>query len=290
MILIADSGSTQTKWAGVAGEATRLFRTPGMNPYYQTEAEMEETIRRDLLPQLPPEARIEAIYFYGAGCAFPEKNRSVERAIRANIPARVMVRSDLWAAAHALCGTEAGIPCILGTGSNSCLYDGQQIREQVSPLGFILGDEGSGAVLGKLLVGDCLKGLLPPEISRRFLEECCFGRRSGVAVLSLEEEQAVYHCLSAERFASFRQKQLAFFTEVLEVFGAPAGRVDPMLFGNTALAMMMVRKAIPEQMPFLFPEAADAMVRFQIDALVAALEAARGEDAPRKETPHDTDA
>ena len=110
------------------------------------------------------------------------------------------------------------------------------------------------------------------------------------AVLSLEEEQAVYHCLSAERFASFRQKQLAFFTEVLEVFGAPAGRVDPMLFGNTALAMMMVRKAIPEQMPFLFPEAADAMVRFQIDALVAALEAARGEDAPRKETPHDTDA
>ena len=101
MILIADSGSTQTKWAMVAGEATHLFRTPGMNPYYQTEAEMEETIRRDLLPQLPPEARIEAIYFYGAGCAFPEKNRSVERAIRANIPARVMVRSDLWAAALA---------------------------------------------------------------------------------------------------------------------------------------------------------------------------------------------
>ena len=83
---------------------------------------------------------------------------------------------------------------------------------------------------------------------------------------------------------------LPFLHSVLEVFGAPAGRVDPMLFGNTALAMMMVRKAIPEQMPFLFPEAADAMVRFQIDALVAALEAARGEDPPRKETPHDTDA
>ena len=170
MILIADSGSTQTKWAGVAGEATHHFRTPGMNPYYQTEAEMEETIRRDLLPQLPPEARIEAIYFYGAGCAFPEKNRSVERAIRANIPARVMVRSDLWAAAHALCGTEAGIPCILGTGSNSCLYDGQQIREQVSPLGFILGDEGSGAVLGRRLVGDCLKRQMPARLAQALLE------------------------------------------------------------------------------------------------------------------------
>ena len=170
MILIADSGSTQTKWAGVAGEATHLFRTPGMNPYYQTEAEMEETIRRDLLPQLPPEARIEAIYFYGAGCAFPEKNRSVEKAIRANIPARVMVRSDLWAAAHALCGTEAGIPCILGTGSNSCLYDGQQIREQVSPLGFILGDEGSGAVLGRRLVGDCLKRQMPARLAQALLE------------------------------------------------------------------------------------------------------------------------
>ena len=170
MILIADSGSTQTKWAGVAGEATHHFRTPGMNPYYQTEAEMEETIRRDLLPQLPPGAHVEAVYFYGAGCAFPEKNRSVERAIRANIPARVMVRSDLWAAAHALCGTEAGIPCILGTGSNSCLYDGQQIREQVSPLGFILGDEGSGAVLGRRLVGDCLKRQMPARLAQALLE------------------------------------------------------------------------------------------------------------------------
>lgn len=170
MILIADSGSTQTKWAGVTGEATHHFRTPGMNPYYQTEAEMEETIRRDLLPQLPPGARVEVVYFYGAGCAFPEKNRSVERAIRANIPARVMVRSDLWAAAHALCGTEAGIPCILGTGSNSCLYDGQQIREQVSPLGFILGDEGSGAVLGRRLVGDCLKRQIPARLAQALLE------------------------------------------------------------------------------------------------------------------------
>lgn len=170
MILIADSGSTQTKWAMVAGGKTQRFRTPGMNPYYQTEAEMEETIRRELLPQLPAGTRLEAIYFYGAGCAFPEKNRSVEKAIQANIPAPVTVRSDLWAAVHALCGTEAGIPCILGTGSNSCLYDGHQILEQISPLGFILGDEGSGAVLGKRLVGDCLKHQLPPRLAQALFE------------------------------------------------------------------------------------------------------------------------
>lgn len=170
MILIADSGSTQTKWALVTNEATQRFRTPGMNPYYQTEAEMEETIRRALLPQLPPGARVETVYFYGAGCAFPEKNQSVEKAIQANIPTKVCVQSDLWAAAHALCGTEAGIPCILGTGSNSCLYDGHQICEQVSPLGFILGDEGSGAVLGRRLVGDCLKRQMPAQLVQALFE------------------------------------------------------------------------------------------------------------------------
>lgn len=83
--------------------------------------------------------RIDAIYFYGAGCAFPEKNRIVEEAITPYIPAPIEVYSDLMAAARALCGSRPGIACILGTGSNSCLYDGTEITEHISPLGFILG-------------------------------------------------------------------------------------------------------------------------------------------------------
>lgn len=144
--------------------------TAGTNPYFQTREEIAGEIRENLLPALGGE-RIDALFFYGAGCAFPEKNRIVEEAIAPYIPVPIAVHSDLMAAARALCGTRPGIACILGTGSNSCLYDGREITEHISPLGFILGDEGSGAVLGKLLVGDCLKRQLPEPLIRKFMEQ-----------------------------------------------------------------------------------------------------------------------
>ena len=172
MQLIADSGSTKTTWCVAdKGSAVAQRLTGGMNPFFQSEEEMRRLLVEELLPGLKGFA-ITQIFFYGAGCAFPEQTEAVRRAVLSLWNgADVRVESDLVGAAHSLCGDEAGIACILGTGSNSCLYDGRSIRQQVSPLGFILGDEGSGAVLGKLLVGDCLKGQLPPEISRRFLEE-----------------------------------------------------------------------------------------------------------------------
>lgn len=112
--------------------------------------------------------KIDAVYFYGAGCAFPEKNEIVHNAIYRHIPVTIEVGSDLLAAARSLCRHEAGIACIMGTGSNSCYYDGKEIVNNISPLGYILGDEGSGAVLGKLLVGDCLKNQLTPELKEKF--------------------------------------------------------------------------------------------------------------------------
>ena len=144
-------------------------KTAGINPYYQEEADIATTIGGELVPALGG-VMVDRVYFYGAGCAFEEKNRQVARAINRFIPAPVEVASDLMAAARALCGDRPGIACILGTGSNSCLYDGRRIVEQVSPLGFILGDEGSGAVLGKLFVGDCLKRQLPEALAREFME------------------------------------------------------------------------------------------------------------------------
>lgn len=171
MIVIADSGSTKTEWCLVDERGQLLSRcfTPGMNPYFQTEEQMKAMIQQILYPQWA-ESAIEAIYFYGAGCAFPEKNALVEKAIHSCWSVPVEVNSDLMAAAHALCGTETGIACILGTGSNSCLYDGKEVKEQISPLGFILGDEGSGAVLGRTLIGDCLKRQLPASLCQEFLE------------------------------------------------------------------------------------------------------------------------
>ena len=148
MIAIADSGSTKTEWCLVekTGQIHSRCFTPGMNPYFQSEEQMTTMIQQVLYPQWTGLV-IDAVYFYGAGCAFPEKNVLIEKAIHSCWSVPVEVNSDLMAAAHALCGTETGIACILGTGSNSCLYDGKEVKEQISPLGFILGDEGSKAVV-----------------------------------------------------------------------------------------------------------------------------------------------
>lgn len=173
MILIADCGSTKIDWCVTRqGKVEKQVFTCGMNAVMLTEDEMRERIAAELMPDLGGMAGdIEAVYFYGAGCISAEVCANVERAIRANLPGAgiVEVHTDLLAAARALCGRENGIACILGTGSNSCYYDGEQIVANVSPLGYILGDEGSGAVLGKLLVGDVLKKQLPAELCEKFL-------------------------------------------------------------------------------------------------------------------------
>ena len=108
-----------------------------------------------------------------------------------------------------------------------------------------------------------------------FLKNCCYGAKSGVAVLSIEEEQQVRRCLSEENFQAFRQEQVRFYRELLSIFGLPVDGIDPRLFGNLALAMMMVHKAIPDTMPFLFPEVAEDMVEFQVKALVDEMERVR---------------
>lgn len=171
MILIADSGSTKTDWCLVEnGESILRFQTRGTNPFFQTEEEIGKEIETGLLPALK-DFIPSAVYFYGAGCAFPEKNEMIRRSVNRYLPVPVEVGSDLLAAARALCGNRPGIACILGTGSNSCQYDGREIVKNVSPLGFILGDEGSGAVLGKLLIGDVLKDQLSPALKELFLSQ-----------------------------------------------------------------------------------------------------------------------
>lgn len=110
-----------------------------------------------------------------------------------------------------------------------------------------------------------------------FLKNCCYGGKSGVAILSIEEEQQVHHCLSNESFHAFRQDQVSFYGKLLSIFGLPADGIDPRLFGNLALVMMMVQKAIPDTMPFLFPEVADDMVNFQVRGLVDEMERVKKE-------------
>lgn len=172
MILLADSGSTKTDWGLVEnGKLVKRLRTSGMNPFQMSEEAITEEIKTHLVPELPGTVLDEA-HFYGAGCT-KEKQPIVERALRANltINGECEVASDMLGAARGICGHKPGIACILGTGSNSCSYDGKNLVKNVSPLGFILGDEGSGAVLGKLLVGDVLKNQMPEAITKRFFEK-----------------------------------------------------------------------------------------------------------------------
>jgi N-acetylglucosamine kinase-like BadF-type ATPase len=139
-----------------------------MNPYFQTPGEIKPEVEASLLPAIC-DFHIDAVWFYGAGCASQEKKQIIADILYSFLPVPIQVYSDLTGAAHALCQRHPGIACILGTGSNSCLYDGEAIVANVPPLGYILGDEGSGAVLGKLLAGNCLKNQLPGHLIDRFM-------------------------------------------------------------------------------------------------------------------------
>ena len=170
IVLIADSGTTKTDWCVVEnGAPISSICTKGMNPYFQSFEDMRDEIERVLVPQLDG-ISVDEVYFYGAGCVF-DRVEIVRAAISSCMKnPDINVYSDLLAAAHSTCGNEAGIACIIGTGSNSCFYDGETIVRNIPPLGFILGDEGGGATLGRLLVGDILKEILPEYIKNAFFE------------------------------------------------------------------------------------------------------------------------
>lgn len=169
MILIADSGSTKTDWRllwpdGKIAQATTL----GFNPNYQSAESMQTELQQKLVPQLNGHQPDE-IFFYGAGCSTPTKCDMVGGAMATIWPgSRIRVMSDVVAAARGTCGHSAGIACILGTGSNSCLYNGQEITAQMPCLGFVLGNEGSGGYIGKKLLHHYLNHQLPPDLQIAF--------------------------------------------------------------------------------------------------------------------------
>ena len=161
MKLTADSGSTKTTWLLDTNGAEKLyFYTQGINPFHMDIETMESILKEELLPQLQSSGfPIDDIEFYGAGCT-AEKSVILKNILQKIFPSSksVIVGSDMLGAAKALFNNEPGIACILGTGSNSCLYDGEKIVENISPMGYILGDEGSGAVIGKTFLNCLYKG------------------------------------------------------------------------------------------------------------------------------------
>lgn len=179
--LIVDSGSTKTSWCFAflpdtkSADGARTVTTEGLNPAVMSAEEVEEKIAKALnhcLQSLSISAAdVENVFFYGAGCIAGRAGVVSESISSILVDAKIYVADDLLGAARALCGHKSGIACILGTGSNSCLYDGENIVAHTPALGYVLGDEGSGAVLGRKFLNAVLKQTLPENIRKRFLQE-----------------------------------------------------------------------------------------------------------------------
>lgn len=168
MILIADSGASKTDWRmlGPNGQVEQA-QSIGYNPYYQPIDQFDNEVREVLVPQV--KHPVKKIFYYGTGCSSDKNRKMIRTALERYLPdAHIEVWHDLLAAARALCGEEPGIACILGTGSNSCYYDGVRIVENVTSLGYVLGDEGSGAWMGKRIIADYLRKDLPEKLWDHF--------------------------------------------------------------------------------------------------------------------------
>ena len=174
MILIADSGSTKTDWRLIdANKKILQFATQGINPYFNTTEQILSVLKSELIPELNFElSNVElSTFFYGAGCRVEDKKKTVELALSEIFPkSKIEIHTDMLGAAHSLCGKNSGIAAILGTGANTCNYDGKNIIENRTSGGYILGDEGSGAHIGKTFIQAFLNDELPKKLSDRFFE------------------------------------------------------------------------------------------------------------------------
>lgn len=166
MIVIADSGSSKTDWLFRSSEEEFTINSAGINPFFQQAEEIYTALSSIFTPTT--NQKVSNVYFYGAGCIKGKTDRVVEKALQQLFPkAGIFVEDDMLGAARAVLGKSSGIACILGTGANSCLYNGRDIIDKVPALGFILGDEGSGAYLGKLLLNDYFKRAIPNDLKQK---------------------------------------------------------------------------------------------------------------------------
>ena len=205
MILIADSGSTKCAWKLISGDGTMSdVVTGGINPFFRTTESIYDELLKELVPTTSQ--TVNDIFFYGSGIVSEAAGDIIKVALSRLYPdARIELYSDVLAASRSLFGTSKGIACILGTGSNACLYDGEKVTGGISPLGFILGDEGSGAVLGKKLIGDYFKEVMPPELRLKFKTK-----------YHLTKEESLQRVYKTERPNHFLATFTPFLSEELE--------------------------------------------------------------------------
>ena len=192
MILIADSGGSKIDWRFLRSDKSiSQANTPGFNPYYQPIDDLRKTVRESIEPIATE--KVDEIFFYGAGVS-SEKNQDAIKTVFSEFfdGAKIEIGWDLLAAARALCGHEPGIACIIGTGSNSCLYDGRNITGNIANLGWILADEASGANIGRKFLVDYLREKFPPSLAAAFKERFPFTREEFLEKVYQKEKPSAF--------------------------------------------------------------------------------------------------
>jgi glucosamine kinase len=192
MILIADSGGSKIDWRLLNNDNTiAQANTPGFNPYYQPIDDLRKTIRESIEPIATE--KVDDIFFYGAGVSSEKNQEAIKTVFREFFEgARIEIGWDLLAAARALCGHEPGIACIIGTGSNSCLYDGREITGNIANLGWILADEASGANIGRKFLVDYLREKFPESLAKAFKERFPFTREEFLERVYQKEKPSAF--------------------------------------------------------------------------------------------------
>lgn len=271
MKIIADSSSTRTEWVMLEGnDVVEHAFTSGLNPYFLTRREISHSIRLEL-PESFFRRRWEHVYFYGAGCGNLDKCKVLESSLVAQFKTPVTVKSDLMGAARGLLVRKPGLVAILGTGSNSCLYDGETILRNVAPLGFILGDEGSGAYLGKQFVADVLRGIAPKALGEEFMKQFSLGyallmnevysnplpnrslTKYAQFLVNRTDDPYVYK-LIYDSFMRYFERNIALYGPLdypLHCVGSTAVAFQDILLKAAADSHINIAKIVPNSMPGL---------------------------------------
>jgi len=244
MILVADSGSTKTDWAILSNKPTCFTKTSGFNPmFHNTEFIAKHINKNKDLASISK--HITQIYYYGAGCSSSDRINIISSALKVNFPhANLTITHDIEGAAKASCGKQAGISCILGTGSNCVYFDGQKTFHYTKSLGYILGDEGSGAYLGKKIVADFINKKLPPVISNHLKKEYKLNIDGVFKAVYNSEHPMQYLANFSKALSSFKEEEytqellyLSFNSFInTHVLAIPKAKQNPIHFvGSIAL-------------------------------------------------------
>lgn len=218
MFIVVESGATKTAWRAVCEDGSvRAVQTAGLSPTC-LDLEHTQAIVRKAIPELNPEGKhVDEIFFYGAGLVSPQSCAPIEEALQMWCPlANVHFYSDILAAARALFGDGSGVVAIMGTGSNSCLYENGQIVRNIRPGGYILGDEGSGVSLGRAFLADFVKGLLPSEVEADFVREFGLDYAQIVRKVYKEPAASAFMASLAPFILSLSHKGNAYATTLIE--------------------------------------------------------------------------